>query len=160
MAYIDYEFYKNNFYGNDVPEEELPKYADRASDRIDRFTFDRLADGLPLDERTRIKIQKAVCAVADALYKIDYIKKASMDNIGIIKREDGTVVNKAVSSVSSGNESISYVTGSNATGKDIYSQAAMDRKVENMLLMSIANDYLVGVTDDNGVCLLYAGMRG
>mgnify|MGYP002699997894 CR=1 FL=1 len=62
-----------------------------------------------MNERVKTKVQKAVCAVADTMYQIDQIKKASMDTIGTIQKEDGTVVNKAVSSVSSGNESISYV---------------------------------------------------
>ena len=113
MAYTDYEFYKSKFYGDTVPESDFLKYAERASDRIDQYTFDRLADGFPDNERAKTKVQKAVCAVADTMYQIDQIKKASMDTIGTIQREDGTVVNKAVSSVSSGNESISYVTGSN-----------------------------------------------
>ena len=121
MAYTDYEFYKSKFYGDTVPESDFLKYAERASDRIDQYTFDRLVDGLPDNERVKTKVQKAVCAVADTMYQIDQIKKASMDTIGTIQREDGTVVNKAVSSVSSGNESISYVTGSNISS-NVYAQ--------------------------------------
>lgn len=157
MAYTDYEFYKRKFYGDTVPESDFLKYAERASDRIDQYTFDRLVDGLPDDERVKTKVQKAVCAVADTMYQIDQIKKASMDTIGTIQREDGTVVNKAVSSVSSGNESISYATGSNIS-INVYDQASMDKKVENALLLNVATEYLAGVTNDNGICLLYAGL--
>nr|DAH26634.1 MAG TPA: Head Tail Connector Protein [Caudoviricetes sp.] len=157
MAYTDYEFYKSKFYGDTVPESDFLKYAERASDRIDQYTFDRLAGGLPDDERVKTKVQKAVCAVADTMYQIDQIKKASMDTIGTIQREDGTVVNKAVSSVSSGNESISYATGSNISS-NVYVQASMDKKVENALLLNVATEYLAGVTNDKGICLLYAGL--
>ena len=157
MAYTDYEFYKNKFYGDTVPESDFLKYAERASDRIDQYTFDRLVDGLPDNERVKTKVQKAVCAVADTMYQIDQIKKASMDTIGTIQREDGTVVNKAVSSVSSGNESISYSTGSNISG-NVYAQASMDKKVENALLLNVATEYLAGATNDKGICLLYAGL--
>lgn len=157
MAYTDYEFYKNKFYGDTVPESDFLKYAERASDRIDQYTFDRLVDGLPDDERVKTKVQKAVCAVTDTMYQIDQIKKASMDAVGTIQREDGTVVNKAVSSVSSGNESISYATGSNISG-NVYAQASMDKKVENALLLNVATEYLAGATNDKGVCLLYAGL--
>lgn len=157
MSYTDYEFYKNKFYGDTVPESDFLKYAERASDRIDQYTFDRLVDGLPDDERVKTKVQKAVCAVADTMYQIDQIKKASMDTVGTIQKEDGTVVNKAVSSVSSGNESISYVTGSNISS-NVYTQASMDKKVENALLLNVATEYLAGATNDKGICLLYAGL--
>lgn len=157
MAYTDYEFYRNKFYGDTVPESDFLKYAERASDRIDQCTFDRLVDGLPDDERVKTKVQKAVCAVADTMYQIDQIKKASMDTVGTIQKEDGTVVNKAVSSVSSGNESISYATGSNISG-NVYAQASMDKKVENALLLNVATEYLAGATNDKGICLLYAGL--
>lgn len=157
MAYTDYEFYKSKFYGDTVPESDFLKYAERASDRIDQYTFDRLVDGLPDDERVKTKVQKAVCAVADTMYQIDQIKKASMDTVGTIQKEDGTVVNKAVSSVSSGNESISYATGSNISS-NVYVQASMDKKVENALLLNVATEYLAGATNDKGVFLLYAGL--
>lgn len=157
MAYTDYEFYKSKFYGDTVPESDFLKYAERASDRIDQYTFDRLVDGLPENERVKTKVQKAVCAVADTMYQIDQIKKASMDTVGTIQREDGTVVNKAVSSVSSGNESISYATGSNISS-NVYVQASMDKKVENALLLNVATEYLAGATNDKGICLLYAGL--
>ena len=157
MAYTDYEFYKSKFYGDTVPESDFLKYAERASDRIDQYTFDRLVDGLPDNERDKTKVQKAVCAVADTMYQIDQIKKASMDTVGTIQREDGTVVNKAVSSVSSGNESISYATGNNISS-NVYTQASMDKKVENALLLNVATEYLAGATNDKGICLLYAGL--
>lgn len=158
MTYTDYEFYTTKYYGDTVPESEFEKYADRASDRIDAITFDRLVDGLPEDKRANTKVQKAVCAVAETLYRIEQIKKASMETVGTVVREDGTVTGKAVSSVSSGAESISYVTGTAGSNSNIYSQAAMDKKVENILLRQVATEYLIGVTDDKGVCLLYAGI--
>lgn len=158
MAYADYHFYTEKYYGDTVPENDFPKYADRASDRIDAITFGRLVNDFPEEERAVTKVKKAVCAVAETLYQIDQIKKASMETVGTVTREDGTVTGKAVSSVSSGSESISYVTGTSGNNTDIYSQAAMDKKVENVLLRQIATDYLAGVVDKKGTCLLYAGL--
>ena len=158
MAYVDYQFYTEKYYGDTVPETDFPKYADRASDRIDMITFDRLVDGLPEDERSQTKIKKAVCALADAIYQIDQVKKASMETVGTVVREDGTVTGKAVSSVSSGSESISYVTGTSGSNTDIYSQASTSKETENVLLRQIATEYLAGVTDKKGICLLYAGL--
>ena len=158
MAYADYQFYTEKYYGDTVPESDFPKYAERASDRIDAITFDRLIDGLPENERAQAKIKKAVCAVADAMYQIDQIKKASMESVGIVTREDGTVVSKAISSVSSGSESISFATGSSGGAESIYGQAAVDKRVESVLLYQVATEYLSGVTDKKGICLLYAGL--
>lgn len=158
MAYADIEFYKTKYCNDTVPDESLEKYLEKASDRIDMITFNRLADGLPDNERAQTKVKKAVCAVADCLYQIDEIRKASMATVGTVTREDGTMTGKMVSSVSSGAESISYVTGTTGSGSDIYSQAAMDKKVENVLLRQIATEYLAGVVDNKGVFLLCAGI--
>lgn len=157
MAYVDYQFYTEKCYGDTVPESDFLKYAERASDRIDKITFDRLATGLPENERAQTKIKKAVCAVADALYQIDQIKKASMETVGTVTREDGTVTGKMVSSISSGSESISYATGSSGSmSESIYGQAALDKKVENVLLYQIAAEYLSNVGDKKGTNLLSA----
>lgn len=158
MAYADYQFYTEKYYGDTVPESDFPKYAERASDRIDSITFDRLVNGLPEEERAVTKVKKAVCAVAETLYQIDQIKKASMESVGTVTREDGTVVSKAVSSISSGSESISYSTGYSGVTESVYGQAAVDKKVENVLIYQIATEYLSGVTDKKGICLLYAGL--
>lgn len=82
-----------------------------------------------------------------------------METVGTVKREDGTVINKAVSSISSGSESISYVTGTSGTNSSVYGQAAMDKKVENVLVTQIILENLQGVMTDDGVPVLYAGMR-
>lgn len=158
MAYADYQFYTTTYYGDTVPESDFDKYAECASDRIDAITFDRLVNGFPEEERAATKVKKAVCAVAETLYQIDQIKKASMESVGTVIREDGTVVNKAVSSISSGSESISFATGSSGSTESIYGQAALDKKVESVLLYQVATEYLSGVTDNKGICLLYAGM--
>ena len=152
MAYTDYKFYTKKFFGKTIPESEFREYAERASDCVDNYTMDRL----PENERAEIKVQKAVCAVADEMYKIDQSKKASMDAIGTIQREDGTVVNKTVSSVSSGNESISYANGNSQSNR--YTVAATNVQEEKRILLEAAVSYLFNVTDDNGVYLLYRGV--
>lgn len=158
MAYADEGFYENDYYGNAVPGELLCRYLEAASDRIDNLTYNRLEDGFPENERAKKRIKKAVCAVADALYQIDTVRNNSMETVGTIKREDGTVTGKMVSSVSSGAESIAYVTGMSGGSFDIYSKAAMDKKVENILLRQVATEYLASVVDSKGVCLIYAGI--
>lgn len=41
--YCDYEFYKNVYYGSIIAEDEFPKYAERASDKLDYLTLNRLS---------------------------------------------------------------------------------------------------------------------
>jgi hypothetical protein len=158
MAYTDYAFYTNEYYGDVVPETDFPKYADRASDRVDEITFDRLADGLSSDSRANKKVQKAVCSVAEALYQIDSVKNALLNNLGTVETEDGKVTGKTVSSVTAGSESITYSTGTSDASKTVYAQACMDKKVENILIRQKAEQYLYGVKDDKGEYLLYAGI--
>lgn len=156
MAYADYKFYIEKYYGDTVPESDFSKYAERASDRIDAITFDRLVNGFPEEERAVTKVKKAVCAVAEALYQIDQIKKASIESVGTVTREDGTVVSKAVSSISSGSESISYATGISTTGIEDYALAASNEEEKLKLLRNKAIPYLMNVNDRNGINLLSA----
>lgn len=75
MAYTDYKFYMKKYFEKIIPENEFREYAERASDCIDNYTMDRLVDGLPENERAEQKVQKAVCAVANEMYKIEQLKK-------------------------------------------------------------------------------------
>lgn len=158
MAYADIEFYKIKYCGNVVPDEFLEKYLEKASDRIDEITFDRLVDGFPDNKRAQTKVKKAVCEVADCLYQIDEVKKVSMATMGTVTREDGTMIGKMVSSISSGAESISYVTGTPNNSDSIYFRASIDKKMEDLLIGQIASNYLSYTTDKNGIYLLYSGI--
>ena len=122
------------------------------------FDIDRLADGLPETNGHR-KDQESGLYTGGCAFQIDTVKNAAMETVGTVKREDGTVINKAVSSISSGSESISYVTGTSGTNSSVYGQAAMDKKVENVLVTQIILENLQGVMTDDGVPVLYAGVR-
>lgn len=130
MAYCDYEFYTTEYLGNVITEADFPRLSQRASDKIDVITFDRLAEGLPTDERVAKKVKKAVCAVAELM--LDY------ENANSTMRNNGGLV---VSSVSSGSESISYKT-----------DAQISEKEHNIEIRQVATDYLIGTG------LLYAGL--
>lgn len=154
--YTTYEFYLNNFHGEIIPINEFDKYADHAGDDVDVFTFDRLVGGLPSDERTAAKVQKAVCALAELLYKIDQEEKKAEESAGYVKQEDGTVIGKQVTSISSGTEKISYSTGqdSSVSLSGIYRNSKSRENYKRALV----SRYLNGVADDKGVPLLYAGL--
>ena len=164
MAYTTFTFYEQTYHGNVVPAEDFDRIADRASDFLDVITFDRLADGLPSDERAATKVQKAVCAVCDKLYQLELADKQAMSAAAGGTSSGGPgAAEGVVTSRSAGSESISYASPSEmANGAKAWSavyQAAGDAQETNKLLADAAMLYLAGVKNDDGVPLLYAGIR-
>lgn len=164
MAYTDFTFYENTYHGNVVPADDFERIADRASDFLDVITFDRLADGLPDDERAKTKVQKAVCAVAEKLYELELAEKQA--NAAALSGDSsdtsGDARSGVIASRSAGSESISYASLSDmASGAKNWSavyQEAGNPQETNKILESAARLYLMGVRDDKGVLLLYAGL--
>lgn len=152
MAYADFAFYKNNYFGDVLTEENAPKWLERAGDELDALTFGRLTFAFPTIDEHVVKVKKSVCAVAEALYWIDIQQRAFCAQ----KAEDGSC-HGAVASVSSGKESISYVSGSNAVSSSAYAAAAADVTVQAALIRGIAAAYLANMPDAQGINLLYAG---
>ena len=164
MAYADYEFYKDRYYGSMIPEADFPRLSERASDFIDTLTFDRLVDGLPSNERAATKVRKAVCAVSEALYQIGLAEKQALSAASGTSAQTGTMAGTTgvITSKSSGSESISYASPSELAGSAkewsaVYA-AAGDAEATNKVLTGAALPYLSGVTNDKGVCLLHAGI--
>lgn len=155
MAYADYTFYKEKYYGTAIAQEDFDRLAEKASDKLDTMTFDRLVSGLPADERAAMKVQKAVCAVAEKLQEIEQAEKVARAG-GYITDESGNYVGNIVTSKSSGSESISFSATSSV--KSAILSAAGDIRAQNRLCYDAAKEYLTGVTDDCGVLLLYAGL--
>lgn len=162
MAYSTFTFYEQTYHGNAVPAEDFDRIADRASDFLDVITFDRLADGLPSDERAATKVQKAVCAVCDKLYQLDLAEKQALYSAGGTSSGGaGGVTSGVITSRSSGSESISYASPSEiANGAKAWSavyQAAGNEQEINKLLWSTAAPYLMGIRTEEGIPILYAG---
>ena len=143
----DLSFYKNDFFGDLIPDTEFPKYEAMAEDVIHPLTFDRLTRGLPSNELSAKRVQKAVCAAAELLGKINseaQAQSAVSDDVGL---------HGAVTSVTAGSESIHYA----ATAQTAEAKAAGDSAYKQRLLYETVLPYLANVTDDSGVNLLYAG---
>lgn len=153
MAYADFAFYSIDYFGDVLTKETAPKWLERASDDLDAITFGRLTFAFPSVEAHAVKVKKAVCAIAEALYWIDIQRRASSAQ----KAEDGSY-RGAVASISSGRESISFaVSGANGS---VYAAAAASAEAQASLIGSVAAQYLSGIPDANGVNLLYAGGVG
>lgn len=151
MAYADFDFYKGSYYGEVLTDETTAgRWIERASDELDALTFGRLTFAMPTVEAHVLKVKKAVCAVAEALFYIDIQSKAAMAQ----KAEDGTY-RGAVASISSGRESISF--SGNSAAASAYAAAAASEGARRKLIGSVVVSYLANIPDAYGVNLLYAG---
>lgn len=141
MAFCNYEFYKNEYLGNLIAEEDFPRLAMRATQKLNLITYGRLyvtEDGIKfcegiidvlLDDETQDKIKKCMCALAELLSDVDMANNAM--------RQAGAV---GVKSVSSGSESISFSDVAVNSSKNLNSE-----------IYQIGKEYLTSTG------LLYAG---
>ena len=165
MAYADYEFYTTSCFGSVVPETDFPRLAERASDFVDTMTFDRLVDGLPTNERSQKRVKKAVCSLAELMYQIELAEKNAINqaSANVTDTNVGSISTGIVTSVSSGSESISYATpqqiGASAKEWSAVYASAGDVQKTNDLLLKTALPLLMGVKMDDGIPILYAGVR-
>lgn len=67
------------------------------------------------------------------------------------------MMNKIVTSVSSGSESISYAAAGSAARNTLVDTVLTDKTAQNRLFSDTIRDYLSGVQDANGVNLLFMG---
>lgn len=165
MAYADYKFYTESYFGNVVPEADFLRIESKSSDFVDILTHDRLVDGLPTDERAQTRIKKAVCSLADTLYQIEFAEKQALSvaESGLTSSSGGAgKTTGVVTSVSSGSESISYATpqqiGAGAKEMSALYAAAGDPQKTNDILLKTALPMLMGVRTDEGIPILYAGL--
>lgn len=164
MAYADYDFYTESYYGNVVPEADFERMAGRASDFIDTLTFDNLVDGLPADKRSQKRIKKAVCSLAELMYQFEIAEKNAINqaSANLTDINVGNISTGIVTSVSSGSESISYATpqqiGASAKEWSAVYAAVGDVQKTNDLLLKTALPLLIGVRTDDGIPVLYAGV--
>lgn len=149
--YVDYEYYLS-LYG-DMEELDFNRYSWDACKKLDHHTtgvdgVKKLKDYFPVDEDDAEAVKRCVCKLIETMCQISTIEKS----MGFSAREDGTVQGKLVSSVSAGNESISFSSGQN----QIIS-AVSDAKSKQSLFRDIITEHLSGVKDANGINLLYMG---
>ena len=158
--YVDYEFYKK-LYGSDaVSESEFNRFSWDASKKIEHYTtgadgVKKLQVAFPTDEDASESVKRCVCALIDLMSNIKQAEHNLRSATGFIQKEDGTVQGKVITSVSAGNESISYSAKTNNTSP--VDEAVSDRTKREQLFADTIREYLSGVTDSNGVNLLYMG---
>ena len=160
MAYIDYEYYIGLYDNPYISEKEFKRYVYDVEKRIDSFTTGidnvrKLKIAFPVDEDDSEAVKRCIVAMIDLTHRIKEAEKTMENAKGFMIRSDGSMQGKVVKSVSSGNESITYSSGTESVS--IIDKALADKKMQYQLYRDMAVEYLSGVTDANGVNLLYMG---
>lgn len=157
MAYIRQDYY-NSLYG-EISEEDFSRLSWEACRKMDVMTtgidgIKKLKNFFPTDEDDAESVKRCACKLVNLLSQIESAEKTATAAHGYEPTENG-MRGKVVTSVSAGNESISYsATAAQETSID---KAVTDPKYKDNLMKEIIWDYLSGVTDSNGVNLLYMG---
>jgi hypothetical protein len=159
-AYVDYAYYSSIYGDTAIPEADFDRLSWDACRDVDMATTGvdhvmKLKTAFPSDEYSVEAVKRCVCEVINTLYQINRALQSEIDASGYVQREDGTYHVRTVSSVSAGNESISYASGAGAS--TLYIRAASDDQVKRQIIRDVICRYLSGIADANGVNLLYMG---
>lgn len=73
MKAVDFNYYREKYYGDSIPQEEFKKYEKKARTNVSGLTFGKI-DVMDVDEDEKVK--DCICAVADIIYKNDAIPSA------------------------------------------------------------------------------------
>lgn len=155
--YIQYEAYTNLYDSIDQKlfnrlSYDACRYLDRLTTGVDGVK--KLKVAFPTDEDSADSVKHCAAKVINILLQIQEAEQSASVGRGYEKTESG-LRGKVVSSVSAGNESVSYSAGSQITAIDA---AVSDLAVRDHLICSTIREYLSGITDANGVNLLYMGV--
>lgn len=161
MAYIDYEYYKS-LYGEEkaIPETDFNRLLWDAEREIDKATSGvdnvrKLKVAFPTNEEDAETVKRCVCALVEFLKQIEDAERNANSLGQYAERADGSLQGKIVSSVSAGNESISYAVGKSAD--TAISNATKSLQDRDVTVYAFIASRLHGISDANGVNLLFGG---
>ena len=156
--YITYSDY-TRFYGSDrLQEGDFERIALLACRVLDVYTtgidnYRKLKEAFPTDESDATMVKVCACRLADLFYSIEQFNESIQAARDMVETENG-VHPKMIASTSAGNESISYATD---TGSSLAQQAASNLEAQQGVITNVVRTFLSGITDANGVNLLYMG---
>lgn len=109
----------------------------------------------PTNEDDAMAVKHCAAKIISLLLQIQQAETSVAEARGYESTEMG-MRGKVISSVTAGNESISYATGN--TSATAIDTAVKDKTARDKLLAETVREYLSGVQDANGVNLLFMGM--
>lgn len=82
MVYANADYYKNTYHGSKIPDEYLDYYLEKASEKIDSLTYNRIEYNTfeKLTPFQQNKVQRACCLCAEYFYSSD-VDNAGLGNI-------------------------------------------------------------------------------
>ena len=160
MAYVNYEYYKSLYGEKALPEAHFDRLLWDAEREINKATSGvdnvrKLKVAFPTNEEDAEAVKRCVCALVEFLKQIEDAERNANSLGQYAERSDGSLQGKVVSSVSAGNESISYAVGKSAD--TAISNAIKDFQSRDMAVYQFITSKLSGVSDANGVNLLFGG---
>ena len=160
MAYVDYEYYKTLYGEKALAEADFTRLLWDAEREIDKTTSGvdgvrKLQVAFPTSDYDAEAVKRCVCSLVEFLKQIEDAERNANSVGQYTERTDGSLQGKVVSSVSAGNESISYAVGKSAD--TAISNAIKDFHSKDMTVYQFITSRLSGVSDANGVNLLFGG---
>lgn len=93
--YVDYEYYKESYFGSKIPEKAFPKYEMQAEAFLHRITFGRVKRLPEIPD----EVMKAICAMAEVNYQEDKktpgAKSETIDGYSVTFADTGSSVRDA-----------------------------------------------------------------
>lgn len=80
-SYVDYKYYKNDFKGKIIPDEDIERMLKLAQEKIDSITFNRIVR-IGFNNLTSFqqeKITEAICYQAEYIYKSGFNEEEGSD---------------------------------------------------------------------------------
>lgn len=160
MAYVDYEYYKSLYGEKAIPETDFNRLLWDAEREIDKATSGvdgvrKLQVAFPTRSYDAEAVKRCVLGLVDFLYKLELAENSLNAMLQYTERADGSLQGKVVSSVSAGNETISYAVGKSSD--TAISNALKDVQSRDRVVYQLIASRLSGVSDANGVNLLFGG---
>ena len=158
--YVDYEYYKTLYGEKALAEADFKRLLWDAEREIDKATSGvdgvrKLQVAFPTDLYDSEAVKRCVLEVIVFLSKLEIAEESANSLYQYETRADGTLQGKVVSSVSAGNESISYAVGKSAD--TAISNAIKDLHSKDMAVYQLIASRLHGVSDANGINLMFGG---
>ena len=159
MSYITYDYYVALYGSESLTSEQFNVVSWDAFRKLDMHTTGidgvrKLKVAFPVDEYDAETVKRCCAKLVHIATQIAAAENSVNNSRGYTETANG-LQGKVVSSISAGNESISFSTG--GSGATIIDKALSDEAVQKKLYSDTIREYLSGVKDANGVNLLYMG---
>lgn len=157
--YIEFDDYVQ-FYQDGCDFQNFNRLSIEACRKLDYHTtgldgVKKLKAAFPTDEDDARMVRYCACKIVHILGQIEAAETAMRSARGYEETENG-IRGKVITSITAGNESISYSAGGGSTAT-LIDKALTDKSVQDKLITDTIRECLSGIRDANGVNLLFMG---